>query len=128
VPNHKQRFCVLVVDDNKDVAESFTRLLRVLGCEAAFTTDPRNALSETLRLKPHVAFLDIGMPHLDGYQLARTLRAVFPSDELKLVAITAYASPEDHVASRKAGFDAHVVKPIDPALVESIMKTVLPEG
>ena len=126
--NRKPAYRALVVDDSRDVAESFARLLHTFGYEAAYTTDPRNALTETLRLKPQVAFLDIGMPHIDGYQLARELRARFSPEELKLVAVTAYGTPEDHVASRKAGFDAHVVKPLDPALVESIIKTVLPDA
>lgn len=98
-----------------------------MGCEAAFLTDPRHALSEALRLKPNIAFLDIGMPHLNGHELARALRKRFSEDELKLVAVTAYGTPEDRAASRRAGFDAHVLKPIDPALVESIIKTVLAE-
>ena len=122
------RIAALVVDDNEDAAESFARVLELLGCEAVFVTDSRNALDEAARLKPHVAFLDIGMPYIDGYQLARALRARFGEDGVKLVAITAYATTADRVASRKAGFDAHVAKPVDPALVESIIRTVLPES
>jgi CheY-like chemotaxis protein len=122
------RIAALVVDDNEDAAESFARVLELLGCEAVFVTDPRKALDEAARLKPHVAFLDIGMPHIDGYQLARALRARFGEDGVKLVAVTAYGTTADRVASRKAGFDAHVAKPVDPALVESIIRTVLPES
>jgi CheY-like chemotaxis protein len=120
-------YCALVVDDNEDAAESFARLLQLVGCNAVFVTDPRNALAEAARLKPHVAFLDIGMPHIDGYRLARMLRTSF-GEELKLVAITAYDGTQHRTASRRAGFDAHVVKPIDPALVECILKTMFPEG
>jgi CheY-like chemotaxis protein len=127
VLDQKRNYCALVVDDNRDAAESFARVLRSMGCEAAYTTDPHNALSEAKRLKPHIAFLDIGMPDINGYQLARLLRHHFSQDELKLVAVTGYGSPEDRVAARKAGFDAHVLKPIDPALVESIIKTVVTE-
>jgi CheY-like chemotaxis protein len=116
------------VDDNRDTAESFVRMLCLSGYEAVFITDPRNALSQALALKPRIAFLDIGMPHLDGHQLARMLRANFREEQLKLVAITGYGSAQDRIESRKAGFDAHVLKPVDPALVESIMKTVLPES
>jgi CheY-like chemotaxis protein len=65
------------------------------------------------------------MPHLDGCQRARLLRAAF-GEELKIVAITAYGGTQHRAASRKAGFDAHVVKPVDPALLQSIIRTVLP--
>lgn len=121
----KKRICALVVDDNADVAESFARLLLALGCEAAYVTDPHKALKEAERLKPHIAFLDIGMPEIDGYRLAHLLRRQF-GEELKVVAVTAYASAQDRRAARRAGFDAHVSKPIDIAVVESIIKTVLP--
>ena len=127
MPKQERRYCALVVDDNGDAAESFARLLEALGSDAVYTTDPRNALAEALRLKPHIAFLDIRMPHIDGYKLAALLRANFSQEELKLVAVTAFDAPEDRAASRRAGFDAHVIKPIDPDLLVSIIKTVLPE-
>jgi CheY-like chemotaxis protein len=103
-----RRLCALVVDDNQDAAESLARLLGTMGCEAVHFTDPRDALARALELKPHVAFLDIGMPHINGYELARQLRIRFPSASLKIVAITGYGGPEDRKASRHAGFDAHV--------------------
>jgi CheY-like chemotaxis protein len=115
-----------VVDDSQDSAESLTRLLSLMGCEATSITDPRQALAEALSRTPHIVFLDLGMPHIDGYELARQLRRHFDSDQLKVVAITGYGSPRDRKASRQAGFDAHVVKPIDPALLESILRTVIP--
>ena len=123
----KRRLCALVVDDNRDAAETFAGLLGAMGCESAYCTDARSALSEAMRLKPHIAFLDLGMPVVDGYQLARLLRQQFSGEELKLVAVTGHGAPADRAAARKAGFDAHVLKPVDPALVESIIKTVLTE-
>jgi CheY-like chemotaxis protein len=128
VSKHQGRLCALVVDDNFDVAESFAKMLVALGCEAAYVTDPRQALDEALKRKPHIAFLDIGMPHMDGYALARELRKHFSSERLKLVAVTGYGGPDDRKASRQAGFDAHVKKPVDPKFVESIIKTLLPEN
>ena len=120
----KPPYYAFVVDDNHDTAAMLALVLRDLGCEAAFTTDARNAVAEIARLKPHIVFLDIGMPHLDGYQLARLLRAEYQA-ELKLVAITGYIEAEDREACRQAGFDAHVVKPISVSLIESIIKTML---
>lgn len=122
----KARLCALVVDDNSDVAESLARVLRAMGCEAAAVCDPRRVLDEALRLRPHIAFLDIGMPDVNGYQLARALRKHFSPEELKLVAVTGYNAARDREASRQAGFDAHVAKPIDPQLLEAIIETVLP--
>ena len=68
------------------------------------------------------------MPHIDGHQLARALRKHFTPEQLKLVAVTAFNSPADRQASRHAGFDAHVGKPVDLAVVEAIIRTVLPHG
>ena len=122
------RLCALVVDDNYDAAQSFAMVLIAMGCEAAFVIDSRDALAKAMSLRPDIAFLDIGMPHLNGYDVAKLLRANFNEDELKLVAVTAYGEAKDRAASRRAGFDAHVLKPVDPVLVESILKTVLPDA
>jgi CheY-like chemotaxis protein len=118
-------YCAVVVDDDPDTADSFARVLAAMGCKASFVTDARCALAEVLQKKPHIVFLDIGMPIMDGYQLASMIRQSLPSNETKLVAVTGYGAAEDRIRSRKAGFDAHVLKPIDPALVESILKTVM---
>jgi CheY-like chemotaxis protein len=117
----------LVVDNNRDAAAGFAMVLRFAGCEAAFITDPRDALAEIIRLKPHVAFLNIGMPYLDGFQLARLLRAEY-QEPLKLIAVTGPGEAQDPAAWRKAGFDAQVVMPVDPALVQSMIETLLIEG
>jgi CheY-like chemotaxis protein len=115
------------VDANRDAAAGFAMVLRFAGYEAAFITDPRDALTEIIRLKPHIAFLNIWMPYLDGYQLARLLRAEY-QEPLKLVAISGLGEEEDLAAWRKAGFDAHVVTPVDPALVQGIIEMVLTES
>lgn len=114
-----------MVDDNHDAAESFARLLITLDCEATFVTDARDALAEIVDKKPHIVFLDIGMPAIDGYELAAMVRRFFSSEEIKLVAVTGYGAPEDRARARKAGFDAHVLKPIDPEIVQSMIKTVI---
>lgn len=124
----KKSYCAVVVDDNRDAAESFARMLTAMGCEAIFVTDARDALAVILTRNPHIVFLDIGMPKIDGYELASMIRRWMISSEVKLVAVTGYGSQEDRARSRRAGFDAHVLKPIDPAIVESIVGTVLDEG
>ena len=116
--------CAVVVDDHHDTAESLARLLVLMGCQATFITDARDVLAEVIAKKPHIVFLDIQMPVIDGYELAGRIRESLSQEETKLVALTGQST--DHARSRKAGFDAHVMKPADPALVESILKTVLP--
>jgi CheY-like chemotaxis protein len=76
----------------------------------------------------HIVFLDLGMPAIDGYELAVMIRRSFNSEEVKLVAVTGYGREQDRARSRRAGFDAHVLKPMDPALVESILKTIFLQG
>lgn len=112
---------VLIVDDNKDNAESLFRMLEAFGCSVQFIIDPLQALSAVERHKPHIAFLDIGMPDIDGYQLAHHIRARYPRDDIRLVALTGYASDDSRTRSRLAGFDAHLVKPASPALIESTL-------
>ena len=121
----KTEYCAVVVDDNHDAAETFARLLTMMGCKATFVTDARDALAEVVDKRPHIVFLDISMPLIDGYELAAMIRRWLLSDETKLVAVTGFGAAEDRARARSAGFDAHVLKPVDPALVESIMKTVV---
>src|SRR5688572_13375802 len=110
---------ILVVDDSLDAAQSFALLLATMGHQAEFITDPRVALETARRLRPEIVFLDIGMPEIDGYQVARRLRAVFGA-EMRIVAVTAYGEDEHRKGTREAGFDAHVLKPVDIEIVESI--------
>jgi CheY-like chemotaxis protein len=125
VAPEKRKYCAVVVDDHADAAESFARLLTQMGCAATFVTDPRDALAEVAHAHPDIVFVDIEMPHIDGYEVAKMIRRWRPSGETKLVAVTAHGGQEDRARARRAGFDAHVQKPMDPALLESILKTVI---
>jgi CheY-like chemotaxis protein len=117
----------LVVDDEHDTAESFARLLKALGCDSDFVTDPRRVVDVMARMHAQIVFLDIGMPDISGYELADMLRGKYGwHDGLRLVAVTAYGSDEDRARSRAAGFDAHVLKPVSPELVESMLHTLFP--
>ena len=115
---------VLVVDDLPDSAESLARLLETMGHEAVFVTQASKALDAARALRPHLVFLDLGMPEIDGYQLARLFRAEFGFEALRLVALTGWGRNEDRAASRQAGFDAHVQKPAEIEIIDSILKTV----
>jgi CheY-like chemotaxis protein len=115
----------LVVDDNKDNAEALFRVLQLMGCDTQYFTDPIRALSALDGLKPHIAFVDIGMPDIDGYQLAHHIRTRFPRDSIRLVAISGYASEDSRTRTRLAGFDAHLVKPASPELIESTLQQLI---
>jgi CheY-like chemotaxis protein len=119
---------ILVVDDLHDSALSLALVLRHMGHTAEFVTDPWKALEAARSLDPELVFLDIGMPGIDGYALARMFRQEFGFEALRLVALTAWDGDKDRVESRRAGFDAHVAKPADPATLDSILKTVFDRG
>jgi CheY-like chemotaxis protein len=114
----------LVVDDFPDVAEALARVLQSMGCAATFVVDSRKAMDAAAALDAEIAFLDIGMPGIDGYELARAFRKRY-GERILLVAVSAYGSPQHRHKSREAGFDAHVQKPVDAKIVESMLATVL---
>jgi two-component system, chemotaxis family, CheB/CheR fusion protein len=116
----------LVVDDNTDAAESFARLLETFGCQAEFVTYPRVFLETAERVRPEIIFLDIGMPGLDGYQLARMLRTKY-AWKMGIVAVTGHVREQHRVLSREAGFDSHVAKPISVEQIQNILLTLFPE-
>jgi CheY-like chemotaxis protein len=111
---------ILVVDDLKDAADSLAALLRVMGHEVHVAYDGEQGLAAARRLKPEVVFLDLGMPKLNGYEACRIMRKEFGAD-LFLVALTGWGQDDDRRRSAAAGFDRHVVKPVDPAAVSEMM-------
>ncbi len=118
---------VLVVDDDHDTAQTLAYLLVGMGHEASFLTDPHQVADTVDRVKPHVILLDIGMPGLDGWEVAKRLRKQYPPDSpLRLVAITGRTDEHAHIKSRQAGFDAHLKKPVAVDLVEAIIKQIAP--
>ncbi len=106
---------ILVVDDNHDHAASLALLLRMSGHDAREAHDGPQALDEAERFRPEVVLLDIGLPGLDGLETCRRLRAREWAGELRLFALTGWGQEEDRRRSREAGFDDHLVKPIDHA-------------
>lgn len=102
---------VLIVDDNRDAAETLSALLERTGCTVRVTHDGRSALAEVVRAKPAVVLLDIGLPDLDGYEVCRQIRAQH-GDGVRLIALSGYGQRDDVERSRAAGFAAHSVKPV----------------
>ena len=104
---------ILVVDDNEDVAISFGALLEVLGHDVRVVLDGHMALDAVRDFMPHIVFLDIAMPDMDGYEVARRLRAEHRNANLRLVAVTGYGQDHDAERAQRAGFDHHLLKPVD---------------
>ena len=115
---------VLVADDNPDSVQSLAMLLTLAGHETRSASDGAEAIRVADEFQPDVAFLDIGMPNLDGYATARELRTRPWAQRLVLFALTGWGQPEDKVSARRAGFDAHLVKPLDFSSVEELIARV----
>jgi PAS domain S-box-containing protein len=106
---------ILVVDDNQDAALTLAMVLKVDGYVVEIANTGKEALKLAQRLEPEIVLLDIGLPEMDGYEVARQLRQLpLPLDPL-LVAITGYGQPEDRARSQEAGFDYHLIKPVNVA-------------
>ncbi len=104
---------LLVVDDNVDAAATLGMLLEACGCEVVVENDSQRALERALRECPDVGLLDIGLPDMDGNELARRLRLDARTRRMLLVAVTGYGQDQDRRAAFEAGFDHHMVKPVD---------------
>jgi signal transduction histidine kinase/DNA-binding response OmpR family regulator len=113
---------VLIVDDNEDAAEMLLGALSELGYSARSAHDGPSALRTAAAFAPQIALLDIGLPVMDGYELARRLRADPIHAAIRLIALTGYGQPSDVNAARDAGFDAHVVKPVDLDRLDAVMR------
>ncbi len=112
---------VLVVDDNRDAAESLAMLLQTSGCQVSVAFDGHQALASFANSTPEVVLLDIGMPGMDGYDVARRMRAATGSSKPYIVAVTGWGQPEDKRRAFEAGFNAHVTKPVDPAALAHLL-------
>lgn len=104
---------ILVVDDNRDSADSLARLLELMGHQTAIAYDGPSAVETAEEYRPDAALLDVGLPGIDGYEVCRRIRAQEWGKDIMLIAATGWGQPEDRRRSREAGFDHHLVKPID---------------
>ena len=112
---------VLVVDDNVDAANSIAKVLRLFGHEVRCEYDGQSALAAAREYDPDVIVLDIGLPVMDGYEVARRLRAMQISKAPRIVAVTGYGQEEDRRRSRESGFDQYLTKPVDPDALQAIV-------
>ena len=117
---------VLVVDDNKDSAITLSMFLRIMGNETRSAFDGDEALRVASQFRPQVMVLDIGLPKLSGYEVARRIRQEPWGREMILIAVTGWGQEEDKQHSKEAGFDHHLVKPVDPAGLTELLASLDP--
>src|SRR5262245_50162058 len=108
---------ILIVDDNRDAADALAALLSLEGHTIERAYSATDALSRAAAFKAQVVLLDIGLPEVDGYEVARRLRLLPELHETRLIAVTGYGQPQDRERARAAGFDEHLIKPVSPASV-----------
>lgn len=119
-----RRLRVLVVDDQIDCCLALVLLVESLGHDARYTIDPTQAFALFLDYAPDVAFLDLTMPGLTGWDVAMQIRAARGGQSIHLVAISGLCQPADKERSVQAGFDQHWVKPMEMARLESLLKVI----
>jgi len=112
---------VLVVDDNADSAESLSLLLELMGHTVRTAHDGEEALEQAEAFRPELVLMDIGMPRMDGYEAARRLRQFPWAAGVVIVALTGWGQDEDKRRSEEAGFDRHLIKPVDPNALEALL-------
>ena len=118
-PPAKRR--ILVVDDNKDSADSLSMMLSITGMEVRTAYDGLEAVEAATAFNPDVVLLDIGMPKLNGYEAARRIREQPRGKDMLLVAVTGWGQEEDRRRSQEAGFNFHMLKPVDPAALQHMV-------
>jgi CheY-like chemotaxis protein len=111
---------VLVAEDNPDAAEMMRVMLNLKGHEVRVASDGVAAVEIARAFRPHIAFLDIGMPRMDGYEAAQHVRRLF-GNRITLVALTGWGQDEDKRRSREAGFDHHLTKPPEPEVLDALI-------
>jgi PAS domain S-box-containing protein len=112
---------VLIADDNQDGADSLSLMLQGFGHEVRTVYDGQAAVQEVTAFRPDVALLDLGMPGMSGFETARRIRATAGGDVITLIAVTGWGQERDRQRTAAAGFDAHIVKPVDPAAIQAML-------
>jgi CheY-like chemotaxis protein len=123
-PTATTRRRILVVDDNEDQAHSLSTLLELLGHEVKAAYDGHSAIAVAKEFIPDIALVDIGLPGLNGYDVARRLREQPELSKIFLVAQTGWGQEEDRRRTHEAGFDRHLVKPVEISAVQEILASI----
>lgn len=117
---------VLIVEDNADARQPLADLCTMWGHDVRVAPDCREGLALAASHRPHIAFVDIGLPDRDGYDLARSLRQSPDGQDMVIVAFTGHGTPRDRELARQAGFDLHVVKPVDVPRIRRLLEFLDP--
>src|SRR5262245_14519817 len=112
---------VLIIEDNHDAARTLQLLLRLYGHEARVAGGGRAGLATARDWHPDVLLCDLGLPELDGFQVASALRRDPATADIRMIAITGYGRPEDRRRSGEAGFELHLTKPVDPSVLQQLL-------
>ena len=121
-----RRTRVLIVEDERDAADSLRMLLELVGYEVDVAYTGPQGVEKAVRWRPHVVLCDIGLPGLNGYGVAEQLRNNLATADARLVAITAWGEERDKQRGREAGFEHHLVKPADPQRLLNLLGTLAP--
>jgi two-component system, sensor histidine kinase len=119
---------VLIVEDNEDGRESLRELLEIWGHKVSLAGNGPEGIEMAFAIRPEVALIDIGLPGLDGNEVARRIRSILDEEEISLIAMTGYGQPEDRRRALQAGFDRYLVKPVDPAVLSQLLSEALHRG
>ena len=115
---------VLIVDDNEDAANSLALVLKLGGHETTCVYTATDAVARALAFRPDAVLLDIGLPGMDGYEVAQQMRELPSLRDVRLVAVTGYGGTEDRRRAREAGFDDHLVKPVEFAVLDRVLAAI----
>lgn len=115
---------VLVVDDNRDAASTLSRLIEMVGHEVRTAFDGIEALAQAARFLPDVVLLDLGMPRMDGFEACRQMRAQPWGAKMAVIAVTGWGIEPVRLKTKGAGFDHHLVKPVDPDVILSTLDSL----
>jgi CheY-like chemotaxis protein len=126
IPSLKKK--ILIVDDNQDAADTFGLVLQTLGADVRVAHNGFEALEILPQYEANVLLLDIGMPDMDGYQLARQIRSRFPDRRTPMIALTGWGQDEDRRKAKDAGFDGHLVKPVEVSALQKLLESIESAG
>ena len=114
---------ILIIEDHDDAREALRALLELEGHQVEAAASGPRGVELARECRPDIALVDIGLPEVDGYEVARRLRTLVPGRPY-LIALTGYGQPDDVARARDAGFDAHLLKPIDPDALAGVLNTI----
>jgi DNA-binding response OmpR family regulator len=123
-----KRFRILVVDDNHDSALSLAMMLSIMGHETRTAHDGESAVATAESFLPEVVLLDIGLPKLNGYEVAQRIREQEWGTSMFLIAVTGWGQEEDRQRSSEVGLNVHMVKPVEPSALEKLLDALSQDG